>query len=197
MYYRRAQKLYIGAALTGLFLLAIEVSVDADEEQRDTGVTARKTAGSLVETVGNKFHKTVQPPRDGGTTEKNKGGFKPEQESQGESGGGHGGGGEDQADAQDENDENEEEYEYEDDEDDDDEDEEELAEEDRGEEGPAPEAIPEDALFIPLGLVRERRRAFYKGSDPEWQSFLEFSRDKKRSTQIRREFSWYLELQYD
>lgn len=46
------------------------------------------------------------------------------------------------------------------------------------------EPIPEDALFIPVGFVHERPRTYYKGSDPEWQSFLEFSKDKKRKTHI-------------
>ena len=48
-----------------------------------------------------------------------------------------------------------------------------------------PDTIPEDAYFIPLGFPRQRPQIFYRGSDPEWQSFLEFSRDRKRALAIR------------
>lgn len=73
----------------------------------------------------------------------------------------------------------------EDDEDDDDDDGELEGGADEGEEGPVPEPIPEDAIFIPLGLIRQRRTSYYKGSDPEWQSFVEFSQDRKRSIDVR------------
>ena len=53
-------------------------------------------------------------------------------------------------------------------------------------EGEIPDIIPEDAIFIPLGFARQRPQEFYKGSGPEWQSFLEFSRDRKRGLQLRR-----------
>jgi hypothetical protein len=43
---------------------------------------------------------------------------------------------------------------------------------------------PEDSLFIPFGFIHERPRTYYKGSDPEWQSFLEFSKDKKNKKHI-------------
>ena len=48
-----------------------------------------------------------------------------------------------------------------------------------------PDTIPEDAYFIPLGFARQRPQTYYKGSDPEWQSFIEFSKDRKRSMAIR------------
>lgn len=48
-----------------------------------------------------------------------------------------------------------------------------------------PSEPPEDAWFIPLGLARQRPQTFYKGGDPEWQSFVEFSHDKKRNHFIR------------
>ena len=48
-----------------------------------------------------------------------------------------------------------------------------------------PEEMPEDALFIPLGLARKKPQIFYKGTDPEWQSFVDFSKDRKRSQMIR------------
>ena len=60
------------------------------------------------------------------------------------------------------------------------------AEEDEDEdEVEVPDTIPEDAYFIPLGFARQRPQTYYKGSDPEWQSFLEFSKDKKRSSALR------------
>ena len=51
-----------------------------------------------------------------------------------------------------------------------------------------PDTIPEDAYFIPLGFARQRPQMFYKGSDPEWQSFIEFSRDRNRGLAIRSMF---------
>lgn len=51
-----------------------------------------------------------------------------------------------------------------------------------------PDTIPEDAIFIPLGLIHQCPPTFYRGSDPEWQSFLEFSKDVERSINIRRKF---------
>lgn len=48
-----------------------------------------------------------------------------------------------------------------------------------------PAEMPEDALFIPLGLARQKPQTFYKGTDPEWQSFVDFSKDRKRSQLIR------------
>lgn len=48
-----------------------------------------------------------------------------------------------------------------------------------------PETMPEDAFFIPLGLVRQLPHTHYKGSDPEWQSFVEFGRDRERTTAVR------------
>lgn len=81
----------------------------------------------------------------------------------------------------------EDQYEDEEDDDDDDDDDEEDDDDDddEGEEEPISEDIPEDAIFIPLGLVRERRPSFYKAADPEWQSFVKFSRDKKRGLVVR------------
>lgn len=52
-----------------------------------------------------------------------------------------------------------------------------------------PETMPEDALFIPLGLVRQLPHTHYKGSDPEWQSFVEFGKDGDRSITVRRELA--------
>ena len=49
-----------------------------------------------------------------------------------------------------------------------------------------PDETPEDAWFIPLGWARQMPPTFYKGSDPEWQSFVDFSKDKKKNAAIRR-----------
>lgn len=57
--------------------------------------------------------------------------------------------------------------------------------EDEDEEDLVPEIMPDDALFIPLGLAHQRPQTYYKGTDPEWQSFLEFASDHKRSYQVR------------
>ena len=43
-----------------------------------------------------------------------------------------------------------------------------------------PEIQPEDAWFIPFGWPKKCPPAFYKGSDPEWLSFVELARNKDR-----------------
>lgn len=48
-----------------------------------------------------------------------------------------------------------------------------------------PEDMPENAIFIPLSFPRQLPRTFYKGTDPEWQSFIAFAKDKNRSLLIR------------
>jgi len=60
-----------------------------------------------------------------------------------------------------------------------------------------PDEMPEDAIFVPLGLARKLPQTFYKGTDPEWQSFIEFSKDKKRSQLVRSTYSSILERQVD
>ena len=52
-----------------------------------------------------------------------------------------------------------------------------------------PETMPEDALFIPLGRVRQRPHTHYKGSDPEWQSFVAFGNDRQRPAAVRSMFT--------
>lgn len=49
-----------------------------------------------------------------------------------------------------------------------------------------PDEIPDDAIFIPLGRARQRPKEYYKGSDQEWQSFMELAHDKKRNFLVRR-----------
>lgn len=60
-----------------------------------------------------------------------------------------------------------------------------VEDEDEDEEDLVPEIMPDDALFIPLGLAHQRPPVYYKGTDPEWQSFLEFAADRDRSHQVR------------
>ncbi len=48
-----------------------------------------------------------------------------------------------------------------------------------------PETMPEDAFFIPLGRVRQLPHTHYKGSDPEWQSFVEFGQNRERPAAVR------------
>lgn len=52
-----------------------------------------------------------------------------------------------------------------------------------------PEARPENSFFIPLGRVRQLPLTYYKGSDPEWKSFVEFRQDHKRSAAIQSMFA--------
>ena len=48
-----------------------------------------------------------------------------------------------------------------------------------------PEIMPEDAIFIPLGLARQRPETYYKATDPEWQSFIEYRKDREREPAIK------------
>ena len=48
-----------------------------------------------------------------------------------------------------------------------------------------PDEMPEDALFIPLWFARQKPKTFYKSTDPEWQSFVDFAKDKNRNRFIR------------
>lgn len=66
-----------------------------------------------------------------------------------------------------------------------DEDEDGDEDEDEDEEDLVPEKMPDDALFIPLGLAHQRPQTYYKGTDPEWQSFLTFASDHNRNYQVR------------
>lgn len=52
-----------------------------------------------------------------------------------------------------------------------------------------PDIMPEDAFFIPLGRIRQRPHTPYKGSDPEWQSFVEFGNDRERRVAVRSTFA--------
>lgn len=52
-----------------------------------------------------------------------------------------------------------------------------------------PDQMPENAIFIPLSFPRQLPRTFYKGTDPEWQSFIAFAKDKNRSLRIRNDLA--------
>ncbi|KAL9581300.1 MAG: hypothetical protein Q9212_003976 [Teloschistes hypoglaucus] len=47
----------------------------------------------------------------------------------------------------------------------------------------------EDTIFIPLGFAYELPRKFYKGSDPEWQSFVQLSKDKRQCLYLKNQLA--------
>lgn len=179
---RRKHALIFGASLIGTFLYKLtDYLPDDEEEQGDAKVKVETTAGGLVKFTREKIKKESDGSRQKASKE--------EAGEQSRSGAKDGNEHEDEAEVDDEAEDEYEQAEHgdeeEDEDDDDDDDDEEEEEDDEGEVHSIPEAIPEGAIFIPLGLVRQRRPSFYKGTDPEWQSFVEFSRDKKRSHVIR------------
>ena len=52
-----------------------------------------------------------------------------------------------------------------------------------------PEVMPENAFFFPLGRPRQIPQTYYRGTDPEWQSFIEFRKDHKRSGAVESMFA--------
>lgn len=54
-----------------------------------------------------------------------------------------------------------------------------------GEEEDEDEDDAEALLFLPTGFAREKKRNYYKGSDPEWQEFKKVSTDRARAERIR------------
>lgn len=48
-----------------------------------------------------------------------------------------------------------------------------------------PDTMPEDAIFIPLGFAHQRPETYYKANDPEWQSFIEYRKDREREPAIK------------
>jgi len=42
-----------------------------------------------------------------------------------------------------------------------------------------------DALFIPFSWPKEMPRTYYRGSDPEWQEYVKFSRDEKMHRDVQ------------
>lgn len=49
------------------------------------------------------------------------------------------------------------------------------------------EAREEDTIFIPLGFAYKLPQKFYKGTDPEWQSFVQLSQNRKLCGFLRSE----------
>lgn len=183
-----------GTSLVGtLAFKLIDYIPDDEEEQGSTKVSVEKTGRDFVKGISEKIKKESDGWRQKTSRgeaghadlgqEKSRSGTKGVNEDEGEAKVS------DQADDEYEEAENEDQERDEEDDDDDDEEEEEE-EDDEGEEGSIPEAMPEDAFFIPLGLIRQRRPAFYKGSDPEWQSFVEFSRDLQRAQLVRSTYNF-------
>ncbi|KAL9029617.1 MAG: hypothetical protein Q9196_002159 [Gyalolechia fulgens] len=80
----------------------------------------------------------------------------------------------------------------EDDEDDEGAEEEEEEEEEEGKE-PAQETRSEtsegDTIFIPLGFAYKLPQRFYKGTDPEWQSFVQLSQNDKLCAFLRNQLT--------
>ncbi|MCJ1262164.1 hypothetical protein MMC22_002034 [Lobaria immixta] len=188
---RKHALIFASSIIVAFVYKVIDLTPDEKEEQGNAKLTVEKTEKGLVKIANNE--KTKES--DGWRQETSSEAAGREDLSQEESRSGT----KDEYKDKDEakvDDEAEDEYEDEaknvneedgDDVDDDDDDDEE--EDDEGEEGPLPEAIPEDALFIPLGFVRQRRSSYYKGTDPEWVSFVEFCRDRKRNELIRDELA--------
>lgn len=56
---------------------------------------------------------------------------------------------------------------------------------DEGEEDKNQAEKQENSIFIPLSLTHERPRTLYKRTDPEWQSFEKFVRDRKRMRSVQ------------
>ncbi|KAL8639472.1 MAG: hypothetical protein Q9228_003503 [Teloschistes exilis] len=47
----------------------------------------------------------------------------------------------------------------------------------------------EDTIFIPLGFAYQLPRKSYKGSDPEWQSFVQLSKDKRQCQYLKNQLA--------
>jgi hypothetical protein len=45
----------------------------------------------------------------------------------------------------------------------------------------------EGSIFIPLGFARQKDRSCYRGSDPEWQSFISLANEPQRIERIQQE----------
>ena len=45
----------------------------------------------------------------------------------------------------------------------------------------------EDAFFIPFSWPKELPRTYYRGSDPEWQEYVKFSRDEEKHKDVQRQ----------
>ncbi|KAI4128834.1 MAG: hypothetical protein LQ338_002534 [Usnochroma carphineum] len=67
-------------------------------------------------------------------------------------------------------------------------DEEDAADELR-EEGTSEESNEDDTIFIPLGFAYKLPQRYYKGTDPEWQSFIQLSQNKKLCEFLKNELT--------
>ena len=52
-----------------------------------------------------------------------------------------------------------------------------------------PDVMPQNALFVPLGRPRQTPQTYYRGTDPEWQSFIDFRKDKKKAGDVQSMFA--------
>ena len=52
-----------------------------------------------------------------------------------------------------------------------------------------PDVMPQNALFVPLGRPRQIPQTYYKGTDPEWQSFIDFRKDRKKAGDVQSMFA--------
>lgn len=43
----------------------------------------------------------------------------------------------------------------------------------------------EDGIFIPFGWPKKEEKTYFKGSDPEWKSFVKLANDPKRQQDIQ------------
>lgn len=50
--------------------------------------------------------------------------------------------------------------------------------------------MPEDVIFVPLGFTYQILQGYYKGSDPEWPSFITFRRDRGKDKAVRSTWLW-------
>ncbi|KAL8858007.1 MAG: hypothetical protein Q9178_005468 [Gyalolechia marmorata] len=69
-----------------------------------------------------------------------------------------------------------------------------VTEEDAENDDEEEEEDEDDTIFIPLGFAYQLPKTFYKGSDPEWQSFMQLSRDKKKCVALKSTYHQRIKL---
>ncbi|KAL8732635.1 MAG: hypothetical protein Q9166_002610 [cf. Caloplaca sp. 2 TL-2023] len=50
----------------------------------------------------------------------------------------------------------------------------------------------EDTIFIPLGFAYQLPQKFYRGSDPEWKSFVQLSQNNKKKQALKNELTGFI-----
>lgn len=60
-----------------------------------------------------------------------------------------------------------------------------LKNEDGEDEDKNQEETEEGTISIPWGYIRERPSTRYKGTDPEWKSFEDFAKDRKKMGSVQ------------